>query len=108
MGANKSSFKFKNKCGNSISIIFGFFKYRSIITSQSSNTIKEFLDDTFSYNIPCPDTKVLVSRLVELSILGVLPSSLLSIPKSAIVEISSKKTHKKANGKYFCIFVKTF
>src|SRR3990170_8903966 len=51
MGANKSSLKFKNKCRNSIGITFSFFKYRGIIKSQSSNAIKEFLDDAFSYNI---------------------------------------------------------
>jgi hypothetical protein len=106
MGANKYSFKFKDNCGNSFSITFGCFKYGSIITSQGPNAIKEFLDDTFSYNIPMSNTKVLASKLVGTSILGVFPSSLFSIPKSAIVKISSKRTHKKANGKYFCIFVK--
>jgi hypothetical protein len=119
MSANKSSFEFKNKCGNSINIIFGSFKYRCIIGSQGSNAIEELLDDTFPITLPCPNTKVLASRLMELPILGVLPSSISAMPKSLTItnfnqakrqtrEKQTKKANKKVSGKYICIFVKTF
>ena len=111
MTTNKSSLKFKNKCGNSFCISFSSFKYRSIITSQSSNAIKEFLDDTFSYNIPLSRNKSFSIKISGTS--NFRSSTIIRLFHTKITHDESFKANKQGNARkgkriIFCIFVKTF
>src|SRR3990170_8967680 len=102
MGANKSSFKFKDKCGNSFGITFGSFKYRGIITSQGPNAIKEFLDDAFSYNIPVSQHKsfsIKIGRTFNFRSLTILTSFHTKISHDNNFKQANKQTNKRQKGK---------